>query len=132
MRQLIVLFVLAILGCSSKQTPAQDHWHQLASRAHDLTSTIQGIAWEQKMLPMHNSFWPQVFSICSAQANAAGVTSFKAVAVINNSGVITDYLLEPGTPNLDCFTTQMIGRKYPAPPQTPFYENFTVNLDPTE
>jgi outer membrane murein-binding lipoprotein Lpp len=130
MRQLTIVLALALAGCSSKPAPAQDRWHQLASKADELTSTFRGVAWEQKMLPVHNAFWPQVVSACSSQAQAAGITSFKAVAAISSAGVITEYLPDPNSRALECFSKQMVGRKYPAPPESPFFELYTVNLSP--
>jgi hypothetical protein len=82
------------------------------------------------MLPVHNAFWPQVIEACGPQAQAAGITSFKAVAAISSTGVITEYLPEPDSNVLECFSKQMVGRKYPAPPESPFYELYTVNLSP--
>ncbi|NIK40547.1 hypothetical protein FHY12_002872 [Xanthomonas arboricola] len=128
MRKLVTIATLFIAACSSQQALAQDRWQQLASEAHRLTSTFRGVAWEQRMLPAHNSFWPDIVAACSPQAKAAGITSFQAVAAISSTGVVTDYLPNPQSPALDCFSKQMVGRKYPAPPESPFYEFYTVNL----
>ena len=80
------------------------------------------------MLPVHNAFWVQVTAACASQAKAAGVTRFEAIAVVGSNGVVTEYLLNPNSPALQCFSTRMVGRKYPSPPESPFYERFTVNL----
>ena len=129
MRPLVAIAALFVAGCSNQPAPAQDHWHQLAAEAHRLTSTFRGVAWEQQMLPIHNKFWPEIIAACSPQAKAAGITSFQAVAAISSTGVVTEYLPNPRSPALECFSTQMVGRKYPAPPESPFYELYTVNLN---
>jgi len=80
------------------------------------------------MLPVHNSFWARVAATCAPQARAAGITSFQAIAAVNGSGVITEYLVHPEAPALQCFSKHMVGRKYPSPPESPLYELFSVNL----
>jgi hypothetical protein len=128
MRHSVVVLVLLIAGCSYQPIPPHDRWHQLAAESDRLTSTFRGRLWEQKMIPMHNAFWPQVTAACGPQAKAAGITSFQAIAVISHSGVVTEYLLNPASPALQCFSKQMVGRKYPSPPELPFYELYSVNL----
>ena len=82
------------------------------------------------MLPVHNGFWPEVIRTCATQAEQGGIERFRAVAVIDGVGVVTEYLINPSNPHVECFAKQMIGRKYPAPPSAPFYEVYTVTLVP--
>ncbi|MBN6152751.1 hypothetical protein JR065_20690 [Xanthomonas sp. AmX2] len=124
----IALTFLILLAGSSGSASATDRWHQLADEGRRLTSTFQGIAWEQRMLPIHNGFWPDVYRACAPQARQAGIDSFRAVAVIDGTGTIKEYLINPSTPHLACFSKQMVGRKYPAPPSSPFYEVYTIEV----
>jgi hypothetical protein len=128
MRAFVVTFFALLAGCSSGRAPAADRWHKLAAEGERLTSTFQGIAWEQRMLPVHNSFWPDVYRACAPQARQANIESFRAVAVIDDDGIVKEYLVNPNTQNLACFSKQMVGRKYPAPPSSPFYEVYTVKV----
>ncbi|TZF87784.1 hypothetical protein [Cognatilysobacter lacus] len=80
------------------------------------------------MLPIHNAFWAGVVDVCGPQMRAAGIEKFQAVAVISADGTVTEYLPDSSAPPLRCFSKQMVGRKYPAPPQAPFYERYTVSL----
>ena len=82
------------------------------------------------MLPVHNKFWSQIAKLCAPRAKAAGIRQFKAVATIGSSGEVTEYLINPEDPALECFSEQMVGRKYPPPPEAPFYEVYTVTLGP--
>jgi len=125
---MFAVVVALVAGCSSTQAPAGDRWHQLAAESDRLTSSWAGMAWEQRMLPVHNTFWPEVFRTCAPQATQAGIEQFRAVAVIDAAGTVKEYLIDPGNPHLACFSKQMVGRQYPAPPSTPFYEVYTVTL----
>ena len=130
MRAVVACIFFIVAACSSGRVPPADRWHQLAAEGHRMTSTFEGIAWERQMLPVHNSFWAEVIRACAPQAKQGGVESFQAVATIDESGIVKEYLINPSDPHLACFSSQMVGRKYPAPPSTPFYEVYTVNLSP--
>ena len=54
------------------------------------------------------------------------VQAFAAIAVIDSSGTINEFLPMPNSAHLRCFTTEMVGRKYPKPPVSPFYERFRI------
>jgi hypothetical protein len=132
MRQLALTLLASLSACSAGAPPADDaqldHWHQLEAKGKRLTATFRGSFWERRMLPVHNEFWPQITGLCAPKAKAAGIRQFSAVATISSSGEVTEYLINPEHPALKCFSEQMVGRKYPAPPETPFYEVYTVNL----
>ncbi|MDE2149413.1 MAG: hypothetical protein KGJ55_06190, partial [Gammaproteobacteria bacterium] len=108
---------------------AQSRWQHLAAEAHQLTSTSSGMAWEQQMIQTHNAFWAQIVKACEPEAKAASITSFNAIASIDSSGGVTEFLTNPESPALQCFSKQMIGRKYPSPPESPFYEFYTIDLN---
>ncbi|WP_129588391.1 hypothetical protein [Solilutibacter silvestris] len=129
MHKSVLIAALLVTGCTSQQAPAEDRWHQLAAESDRLTATFRGKFWEHEMLPIHNEFWPKIFAACAPQAKTAGITNFKAVAVINKDGVVTEYLPSSNSPALKCFSEQMVGRKYPTPPESPFYEVYTINLE---
>jgi hypothetical protein len=127
----VILFCAALtaVSCASHRSAiTPDEWQRMEAAGNRLTSTIEGKVWEYKMLPVHNAFWAQVYATCAPQAKAAGIGSFKAVAVIDGDGVIQQYLIQPDAKALGCFSRQMVGRKYPPPPEAPFYEVYTVRL----
>ena len=80
------------------------------------------------MLPVHNVFWAKVHATCAPKARAAGIDSFKAVAVIGRDGLIQQFLIQPDAKVLDCFSGQIVGKRYPPPPEASFYEVITVKL----
>ena len=128
MRLLAAITTLLIAPWVISPARAQDRWHELADKAHKLTSTAAGLEWEQKMLPVHNAFWASIIEKCAPAARAAGVIDFQAVAVISADGTVSEYLLNSQAPSLQCFSSQMVGRQYPAPPQAPFYEYYITSL----
>lgn len=81
------------------------------------------------MLLIHNRYWGGIYQACAAEARKAGVERFKAVAIIDSAGVVKEFLINPSDPHLECFSKEMVGRKYPEPPSAPFYEVFSVTLD---
>ena len=129
MRRFVIIAFVLLAGCPTQRMPPRDHWHRLAAEADRMTSTFRGIAWEQDMLPVHNAFWAGIVASCGPGARTAGVPKFEAIAVINRDGVVADYLPNPDVPALQCFTKQMTGRKYPAPPESPFYARYTIDLN---
>ena len=128
MRAAVITFTTLLAGCSSGSALASDRWQQLAAEGERMTSTFQGMVWEQRMLPVHNGFWPHVYRTCAPQARQASIESFRAVAVIDGSGIVKEYLVNPSSPHLACFSKQMVGRKYPAPPSSPFYEVYIIKV----
>ncbi|KGQ19277.1 hypothetical protein LF41_2923 [Lysobacter dokdonensis DS-58] len=128
MRALVAGIIVVIAGCSSGRMPPADRWHTLAAEGHRMTSTVEGMAWERRMLPVHNGFWADVIRTCAAEPMEAGIESFQAVAVIDGSGIVKEYLINPSAPHLACFSREMVGRQYPAPPSAPFYEVYTISL----
>ena len=61
----------------------------------------------------------------------AGIATFRAVAVIDATGRVSEFLPMPNSPHLKCFTNNMVGKQYPAPPVSPFYELFEISLTDT-
>ena len=53
---------------------------------------------------------------------------FSAVAVLDHAGKITEFLPMPNNPHLRCYTAEMVGRVFPTPPMTPFYEQFEISV----
>lgn len=128
MRVITAIVILGLVGCATDGPSYSDRWTQLEKEGHRLTSTAEGQAWESSMLPVHNSFWPQVYEACSSQAKLLQIQKFSAVAVINDTGKIIEFLVMPKNALTECFSKQMVGRIYPAPPSSPYYEVYTINL----
>lgn len=129
MRLPATTLLLLLTACSNQHVPvAADRWHQLEAESNRLTATFRGAIWERRMLSAHNVFWPQIYQACAAEPRKDGIESFRAIAVINSKGFVTEFLVNPENKALACFTRHMVGRKYPAPPKAPFYEVYTVNL----
>lgn len=102
---------------------------ELASAEHDrLIATAAGAAYEAELLPVHKSFWSEVYLACLDEAGKTGLEQFLAIAVIDQDGKVRDFLPMPDNPHLECFTEWMVGKKYPPPPEAPFYQRFRIGL----
>jgi hypothetical protein len=129
MRGLLALAFLGVVsGCASSGDAYSNRWDGLAKQHFRLIATAEGAAWEQAFLPVHNAFWRDVYASCAGQAASSGLTSFRAIAVVDKTGIVTEFLTMPNSRHLGCFSAQMVGRQYPAPPTAPFYEVFEVSL----
>ncbi len=129
MRFILNLALLGLLPVPVVATDTATHdWKTLWDKQASLTATPSGASYERKLISVHNSFWADVYEKCSAAATKAQIYEFSAVAVIDKSGKVADFILMPNDDNLDCFTSQMVGRKYPPPPVAPFYEGFRIKL----
>jgi hypothetical protein len=101
-------------------------WDRL-SAAHDrLIATEAGRDYERRLTEVHNRFWQSLYAQCIDGARKEGLTSFRAIAVVDENGTVTKFLTMPNSENLACFAKGMVGRRYPAPPTTPFYERFRI------
>ena len=130
MRGLLVAILLGLLsGCASSGDAYSNRWEQLSAEHYRLVATVEGAAWEQAFLPVHNTFWRDVYSSCIGEAKKTGIANFRALAVIDGTGTVTELLTMPNSNHLNCFSEQMVGRKYPAPPIAPFYEVLLVSLE---
>lgn len=125
---LLPVALLAVSCASHRSSAAPDEWQRLEAEGNRQTSKREGKIWEYRMLPVHNQFWAQIYATCAPKAKAAGIKDFKAVAVIDKDGMVQQYLIQPDAKALGCFSRQMVGRKYPPPPEAPFYEVYTVKL----
>ena len=125
---LLPVALLAVSCASHRASVAPDEWQKLVAEGNRQTSTREGKMWEYRMLPVHNGFWAKVHDTCAPKARVAGIDSFKAVAVIDRDGVIQQFLIQPDAKALDCFSRQIVGKRYPPPPEAPFYEVFILKL----
>ena len=127
-----VIFIFALLGLLPASVAATDastyRWQVLWDKQASLTATVSGARYERQLISVHNSFWADVYDKCSAEAIKAQIYEFRAVAVIDKNGQVTDFVLMPNDNSLHCFVKEMVGRKYPAPPVAPFYEGFTLKM----
>lgn len=108
--------------------PYEVRWQRLSSEVDHLESTATGHAYEYEILAVHNTFWRDVSTKCRDEAKNEGIQTFSAIAVIDSGGAITEFLPMPNSPHFRCYTTEMVGRKYPKPPVSPFYERFRIGL----
>ena len=125
--------LVAALACilAAPVTGADDYariW-RLASEEHDrLIATLEGAAYEREVERAHARFWRDIQGACIGEARKEGISEFRAIAVIDATGTVRDFLPMPESPHLDCYTEQMVGRKYPPSPTAPFYERFRIGL----
>jgi hypothetical protein len=104
-------------------------WERLSDQAHQFEATRKEAApYLKELVAAHNLFWGDVNRRCRSEAQDAGIRHFSAMAVIDRAGRITEFLPMPNSPHLRCYTTEMVGRVYPPPPITPFYERFEIGL----
>jgi hypothetical protein len=69
-----------------------------------------------------------VYAQCSGDAKKEGVASFRAIAIINENGLLMEFLPLPNSEHFGCFVDGMRHRRYPVPPSAPFYERYTIDL----
>ncbi|MFA6903563.1 MAG: hypothetical protein WC236_10815 [Gallionellaceae bacterium] len=123
-------FIIYILLSSTAQAGEHytEKWHQMESEHFALVATEIGKKYEDALVTEHNNFWPAIYEQCHKQAAKAKRKSFEAIAVVNSSGSITAFHTMPKNNNYACFTRNMIGKKYPKPPVSPFYELIQIVL----
>jgi len=129
MRRPIVVVLLMFLSDAARGADDYDRAWELASAECDrLVSTEAGAAYEAQLLPVHQSFWSEVYLACLDEAGKTGLAQFRAIAVIDATGTVRDFLAMPNNPHFDCFAEWMVGKKYPVPQVAPFYERFRIGL----
>lgn len=107
----------------------EPRWARLSSAHDHLIGTAAGREYERQLIAVHNAFWQSLYARCSGDAKKEGLASFQAIAVINENGLVTEFLPMPNSRNFACFVDGMLHRRYPAPPSVPFYERFTIKIE---
>jgi hypothetical protein len=129
--KLIIGILILTLSISAAAVTAEDYakeWNRM-SAAHDrLIATSAGQGYERQLVDVHNTFWRAIYVQCSPSAKKEGARSFRAIAVIDRQGAVTQFLPMPNSQHFSCFSDRMVGKRYPVPPSAPFYERFTINL----
>lgn len=129
MRKALLMALLALLASPAVAGEAKsERWKTLWDKQAVQTATWEGASYEQRLITTHNTFWSSVYAKCARTAKSAGIDDFSAVAVIDAEGKITEFVIFPDNPALRCFSEDMVGRRYPAPPVAPFHEGFSVTL----
>lgn len=129
--KLIIGILILALSVSAVAVTATDYakeWSRMSAEHERLIATPAGQNYERRLVDVHNAFWRAIYVQCSPSAKKEGVGSFRAIAVIDRQGAVTQFLPMPNSQNFSCFSEQMVGKRYPAPPSAPFYERFTINL----
>jgi hypothetical protein len=103
-------------------------WRRLSGDADRLTNTSSGQMYERSITTVHNKFWAGVVAKCGEIATRAGISQFQAIAVIDQSGEIAEFLPMPNTQPLNCIVKEMIGRHYPAPPSQSYLIRYSIDL----
>jgi hypothetical protein len=129
MRRMIAIMILGTLSASALGVEGySERWERVSAKHDLLIATDEGAAYERKLVSVHNSFWRDVYAACNAQGRREGVKFFRAIAVVDEAGTVTEFLPNPNSPHFRCFVEQMVGRNYPAPPVAPFYERFKITF----
>jgi hypothetical protein len=115
---------LPAIGNDTKSVRWEHLWEKQALQ----TATWAGASYEQRLIASHNTFWPGVYAKCGEGARRAGVRAFRAVAVIDAKGNVSEFVVFSTDKALRCFAEEMVGKKYPAPPIAPFHEGFEITL----
>ena len=103
-------------------------WERMSAEHDRLISTPAGKDYEERLIAVHNMFWRDVYAQCIADARKEGVAVFRAIAVIDSAGNVTQFLTMPNSTHFSCFTKSMVGKRYPKPPTVPFHERFRIYI----
>ena len=122
------IIYIFLSGAAQASDLYTEKWHGMESEHFALISTELGKSYENALVNEHNSFWPAIYEQCHKQAAKAKRKSFEAIAVVNSSGRITAFHTLPKNKNYACFVRNMVGKKYPKPPVSPFYEVIQIVL----
>ena len=133
MRHILVcmLFVLPSSLALAGADAYSERWQRLSNEHYRQIRSPEGQEYERRLVAVHNTFWASVTQRCTEGAVKAGIATFRAVAVIDATGRVSEFLPMPNSPHLKCFTNNMVGKQYPAPPVSPFYELFEISLTDT-
>lgn len=129
--KLIIGILILTLSISALAVTAEGYtkeWNRMSAEHERLIATPAGQGYERQLVDVHNTFWRSIYVQCSPSAKKEGVTSFRAIAVIDRQGAVKQFLPMPNRQNFSCFSERMVGKRYPPPPTAPFYERFTINL----
>lgn len=126
------VLVASALPAFSAVDPYDARWERLSTRYDQLISTTQGQLYEDSIVDIHNSFWKAISEKCSPIGAQTNLSSFRAIAVLDQFGVIVEFLPLPNRTELSCFTTEMVGHRYPAPPFAPYLVRYSIDLPPKQ
>jgi hypothetical protein len=127
LKPIAAILLLAVSAAQSSDTYS-NNWERMSAEHDRLISTPAGRDYEQRLIEVHNTFWRDVYALCIADARREAISVFRAIAVIDSEGAVTEFLPMPNSRHLSCFTKNMVGRRYPRPPAVPFYERFKIYL----
>lgn len=117
-------FAFPVFGSSDQSERWESLWEKQAAQ----TASWSGASYEQRLIASHNTFWPGLYAKCAGAAKRAGIKAFKAVAVIDAKGNVSEFVVFSKDKALNCFVEEMVGKQYPAPPVAPFHEGFEITL----
>ena len=126
----LALLVAVVLSpaCLAADESYEDRWVRIANEHLALVKVEPGKSYERELIVAHNSFWKDVSGKCAGAAKKGKVKEFHAVAVVDADGRISEFLVMPHEKALKCYEEEMVGRHYPQPPSSPFYELISVKL----
>ncbi|WP_440223824.1 hypothetical protein ACQQ2N_01085 [Dokdonella sp. MW10] len=127
-RSLLLLALVASHAVMAADESYEDRWSRIANEHLALVKVEPGKSYERELIAVHNTFWKDVAKACSGLAKEQGIKAFHAVVVIAADGTVSEFLVMPRHEALACYEEQMVGRRYPAPPSSPFYELINVKL----
>lgn len=122
---IFILLVSATLNVLANDDSYESRWEKLSIAYEKQFAIPQGEIYERSTLNTLNGFWAGVNAKCSIRPPAIA-SSFEAIAIISKSGVITEFLPMPNDPKFSCYTKEMVGRTYPAPPTDSYLVRFIV------
>ncbi|MGR4877076.1 hypothetical protein [Pseudoxanthomonas sp. LARHCG66] len=130
MRTTLIALALSALGVSPAlgSEPIPERWNRMWNTQDLLSETPEGVVYQRQMLVLHNRFWRDVYKKCAGVAWSAGIKQFRAVAVVDAGGTITEFAIFPEREALGCFSKEIVGKTYPSPPAVPYYAGFVVKL----
>lgn len=123
-----IVYIFLSSAAQASEPSYEEKWHRMEREHFALISTELGKSYENALVNEHNSFWPAIYEQCYKQAMKAKSKSFEAIAVVSSSGSITAFYTMPKNKNYACFVRNMIRKKYPKPPVSPFYEAIQIVL----
>ncbi|MCH6483079.1 hypothetical protein MMG85_05820 [Pseudoxanthomonas sp. LH2527] len=113
---------------ASGSNDQSERWESLWEKQAAETATWSGASYEQRLIASHNRFWRGLYAKCAGVARRAGIEAFKAVAVIDAKGNVSEFVVFSKDKALNCFVEEMVGKQYPVPPVAPFHEGFEITL----
>jgi hypothetical protein len=105
-----------------------EKWEGLSEKHYEMIKGEPGKSYEVELINSHNTFWKDVYKKCNRSAKKAKLKSFSAIAVVDASGLITEFLTMPDNRHFKCYRRAMVGKRYPRPPIAPFYELYEIGV----